>query len=290
MSKYTTSLFESIKDAINKNSNTSTESSFKDFMKLEIDKTYVVRLIPLVSNPERTFFHYFSHIWKSVSTNNIVSVLCPNTYGEKCPIDEYRSKIYSTKDDAQIEKIRPIKRNENWLVNVLVVKDPTNPENQGKVKILRYGKQLAKIIDAAITGDESDEFGAKVFDLSENGCNLKIKVEKNEGGYASYTGSKFTSPSKIDDLNDIDEAYNQANDLDAIFDHKSYDEIKKLLNTHFLGEITQENTQSVEDVQENFDSYAEIVSTASNGTVVTRSASVEESEEDKKMQEILNDL
>lgn len=290
MSKYTTSLFESIKDAINKNSNTSTESSFKDFMKLEIDKTYVVRLIPLVSNPERTFFHYFSHIWKSVSTNNIVSVLCPNTYGEKCPIDEYRSKIYSTKDDNQIEKIRPIKRNENWLVNVLVIKDPTNPENQGKVKILRYGKQLAKIIDAAITGDESDEFGAKVFDLSENGCNLKIKVEKNEGGYASYTGSKFTSPSKIDDLNDIDEAYNQANDLDAIFDHKSYDEIKKLLNTHFLGEITQENTQSGEDVQENFDSYAEIVSTASNGTVVTKSASVEESEEDKKMQEILNDL
>ena len=290
MSKYTTSLFESIKDAINKNSNTSTESSFKDFMKLEIDKTYVVRLIPLVSNPERTFFHYFSHIWKSVSTNNIVSVLCPNTYGEKCPIDEYRSKIYSTKDDNQIEKIRPIKRNENWLVNVLVIKDPTNPENQGKVKILRYGKQLAKIIDAAITGDESDEFGAKVFDLSENGCNLKIKVEKNEGGYASYTGSKFTSPSKIDDLNDIDEAYNQANDLDAIFDHKSYDEIKKLLNTHFLGEITQENTQSGEDVQENFDSYAEIVSTASNGTVVTKSASVEDSEEDKKMQEILNDL
>ena len=290
MSKYTTSLFESIKDAINKNSNTSTESSFKDFMKLEIDKTYVVRLIPLVTNPERTFFHYYSHIWKSVSTNNIVSVLCPNTYGEKCPIDEYRSKIYSTKDDAQIEKIRPIKRNENWLVNVLVVKDPTNPENQGKVKILRYGKQLAKIIDAAITGDESDEFGAKVFDLSENGCNLKIKVEKNEGGYASYTGSKFTSPSKIDDLNDIDEAYTQANDLDAIFDHKSYDEIKKLLNTHFLGEISQENTQSVEDVQENFDSYAEIVSTSSNGTVVTRSASVEESEEDKKMQEILNDL
>jgi hypothetical protein len=290
MSKYTTSLFESIKDAINKNSNTSTESSFKDFMKLEIDKTYVVRLIPLVSNPERTFFHYFSHIWKSVSTNNIVSVLCPNTYGEKCPIDEYRSKIYSTKDDAQIEKIRPIKRNENWLVNVLVIKDPTNPENQGKVKILRYGKQLAKIIDAAITGDESDEFGAKVFDLSENGCNLKIKVEKNEGGYASYTGSKFTSPSKIDGLEDLDEIYNQANDLDAIFDHKSYDEIKKLLNTHFLGEIVQENTQSVDEVQENFDSYAEIVSTSSNGTVVTKPASTEESEEDKKMQEILNDL
>jgi len=254
-------------------------------MKLEIDKTYIVRLVPLVTNPERTFFHYYSHIWKSISTNNIVSVLCPNTYGEKCPIDEYRSKVYASKNDLEIEKIRPIKRNENWLVNVLVIKDPTNPENQGKVKILRYGKQLAKIIDSAITGDDSDEFGAKVFDLSESGCNLKIKVEKNEGGYATYVGSKFMSPSKVDGIDNIDEVYNSANDLDAIFDHKSYDDIKKLLNTHFLGKNDQ--TEVVEtEVQEDFDSYAEIVSTAGK----TTSSSSEDSDEDRKMQEILNDL
>jgi hypothetical protein len=77
MSKYTSSLFESIKEALNKN--TATESVFKDFMKLEIDKTYIVRLIPNVQNPERTLFHYFSHTWKSNLNNNIVSVLCPNT-------------------------------------------------------------------------------------------------------------------------------------------------------------------------------------------------------------------
>lgn len=284
MSKYTTSLFESIKDAINKNNNTTTESSFKDFLKLEIDKTYIVRLVPLVTNPERTFFHYYSHTWKSISTNNIVSALCPNTYGEKCPIDEYRSKIYSTKDEIQIEKIRPIKRNENWLVNVLVIKDPTNPENQGKVKILRYGKQLAKIIDSAITGDDSDEFGSKVFDLSEKGCNLKIKVEKNEGGYATYVGSKFMSSSKVDGIGDIDEIYNSTNDLDTIFDHKSYADIKKLLSTHFLGEIESEISQEIHTSQENFDSYAEIVSTTGKQT------SDLDSDEDKKMQEILNDL
>ena len=283
MSKYTTSLFESIKDALNKNNNTTTESSFKDFMKLEIDKTYIVRLVPLITNPERTFFHYYSHTWKSASTNNIVSVLCPNTYGEKCPIDEYRSKIYSTKDDSKIENIRPIKRNENWLVNVLVIKDPTNPENQGKVKILRYGKQLAKIIDSAITGDDSDEFGSKVFDLSENGCNLKIKVEKNEGGYATYVGSKFMSASKIEGIDDIDEAYNSTNDLDSIFDHKSYDDIKKLLSTHFLGEVASQPVEEVA-VEENFDSYAEIVSTSGKQT------STLDSDEDRKMQEILNDL
>lgn len=287
MSKYTTSLFESIKESINKN-NTSTENSFKDFMKLEIDKTYIVRLVPTVANPERTFFHYYSHTWKSAVNNNVVSVLCPNTYGEKCPIDEYRSKIYSSKNQSDIDKIRPIKRNENWLVNVFVIKDPTNPDNQGKLKILRYGKQLAKIIEDAISGDDSDEFGAKIFDLSENGCNLKIKVEKNEGGYATYVGSKFTTPSKLEGAGDLDEIYNSAKDLDSIYKHKPYDDIKKLFSTHFLGNYVEENatpSQNEEVVQENFDSYAEISSTSGK-----ESESFGESEEDKKMQEILNDL
>jgi hypothetical protein len=197
-----------------------------------------------------------------------------------------------TKDDSQIEKIKPIKRNENWLVNAYVIKDPTNPENQGKVKIIRYGRQLAKIIDAAISGDDSDEFGPKIFDLSENGCNLKIKVEKNEGGYATYVGSKFTSPCKIEDLGDSDEIYASTFNLDDIFDHKTTDEIKSLLSKHFLGEV-EESLATVssdsETEEENFDSYAEITNSKTSN-VVSSSNNEIESEEDKKMQEILNDL
>ena len=288
MSKYTQSLFESIKESINKNTAQSGESRFKDFMKFEVDKTYVVRLLPSVSNPERTFFHYYSHTWKSVTNNNVMSVLCPNTYGEVCPIDEYRSKVYMTKDDSQIERIKPIKRNENWLVNAYVIKDPTNPENQGKVKIIRYGKQLAKIIDAAISGDDADEFGPKIFDLSESGCNLKIKVEKNEGGYATYVGSKFSSPSRVEDLGDADSIYSATFNLDDIFDHKSYDDIKSLFSKHFLGETEEViEVNKNEPEPENFDSYAEITNT---GNQSNQSKNDEETDEDRKMQEILNDL
>jgi hypothetical protein len=282
MSKYTSSLFESIKDALNKN--TSTESVFKDFLKLEVEKTYIIRLIPNVQNPERTFFHYFNHTWKSNLNNNIVSVLCPNTYGEKCPIDEYRSKIYNSKDQNEIDRIRPIKRNENWLANVFVVKDPTNPDNQGKVKILRYGKQLAKIIESAINGDDADEFGAKIFDLSEKGCNLKIKVEKNEGGYAQYVGSKFMSASELEGIEDVDSIYTAINDLDKVFDHKSYDDIKTLLNSHFLGIETSEKKEVIEVIPEAQEEFLEVKAEVKN------QSSDDMSEEDRKMQELLNDL
>lgn len=286
MSKYTSSLFESIKETLTKNTNT--ESAFKDFLKMEVDKTYIVRLIPNVKNPERTLFHYYNHTWKSNLNNQVVSVLCPNTYGDRCPIDEYRSKIYNGKNQSEIETIRPIKRNENWLVNVFVIKDPTNPENQGKVKILRYGKQLAKIIESAISGDDADEFGEKIFDLSEKGCNLKIKVEKNEGGYASYVGSKFMSPCKLEGTDNPDELYNSTNELDAIFEHKSYEDIKKLFKVHFLGEV--EDSKPEEIVRE--DRREEVVVSEAKESVKAETVSSDDemSDEDKKMQEILNDL
>lgn len=286
MSKYTSSLFESIKETLTKN--TSTESAFKDFLKMEVDKTYIVRLIPNVKNPERTLFHYYNHTWKSNLNNQVVSVLCPNTYGDRCPIDEYRSKIYNGKNQSEIETIRPIKRNENWLVNVFVIKDPTNPENQGKVKILRYGKQLAKIIESAISGDDADEFGEKIFDLSEKGCNLKIKVEKNEGGYATYVGSKFMSACKLEGTDNVDELYNSTNELDAIFEHKSYEDIKKLFKVHFLGEV--EDSKPEEIVKE--DRREEVVVSEAKESVKAESVSSDDemSDEDKKMQEILNDL
>ena len=298
MNKYSNNLFESIKDALNKK--TTADSGFKDFMKTEMDKTYIVRLLPNVEAPDRTFFHYYHHMWKSVVTNNLISVLCPMTYGETCPIEEYRSKIYRQKDEVEIEKSRPVKRNESWLANVYVIKDPTNPENEGKVKILRFGKQLNKIITDAISGDDADEFGAKIFDLSENGCNLKIKVDANPGGYPQYVSSKFMSPSKIEGIDNVDEIYSQVKQLDKIFTPKSYDEIKEMLDLHFLGlEKTQISKSSsaerpVHEEIPDIDTMIEVESidnTEKNAKVESKQEVSDELDDaDAKIEEILKSL
>jgi hypothetical protein len=294
MTKYTSNLFDSIKDALNKK--TTTESSFKDFMKMETGKTYVVRLLPNLEHPDRTFFHYFHHMWKSAVTNNMISFLCPTTYGEKCPIEEYRSRVYRSKNENEIEKTRPIKRNESWLANVFVIKDPTNPENEGKVKILRYGRQLDKIITGAISGDESEEFGPKIFDASEKGCSFKIKVEQNSGGYPEYVSSKFMSPSKLDDVSDVDEVYSQIKQLDSIFTHKTYEEIEELLNVHFLGlekgETPKKQQQKpVHEEIEDIDSMVEIERFAGSSSASAKSDNNSDFDDaDAKIQEILKDL
>jgi hypothetical protein len=284
--KYNNNLFESIKEALNKKSSTA-ESGFRDFMKLEIGNTYLVRLIPNIEAPERTLFHYFHHLWKSVVTNQLVSVLCPTTYGERCPIDEYRSKIYRTNNEGEIKRIAPIKRNENWLANVYVIKDPTNPDNQGQTKILRFGKQLNKVITDAISGDDSDEFGSRIFDLSEKGCNLRIKVEANEGGYPTYVSSKFISASPLEGASDLDEIYKSFKPLDSIFEHKTTEDINKMLKVHFLGE-EEAPTAPVVEVEEEY-----IVPTTTKS--VASSAVVEDnndvlSDQNDRIQDILKDL
>lgn len=285
MNKYTSNLFESIKDALTKKTNT--ESSFKDFLKLEMGKNYVVRLVPNTAAPERTFFHYYHHLWKSVVTNQNISFLCPQTYGEKCPVEEYRSRVYRTNNESEIKKIQPIRRNENWLANVFVIKDPTNPENQGQIKILRFGKQLNKIITDAISGDDSEEFGSRIFDFSENGCNLRIKVEENDGGYPTYVSSKFTSPCEIDGLTSPDEVYSNFKPLDTIFEHKSYEDLKKLLDVHFLGLEASSTPQTSNNEVEEFNSNIKIPEQVSTNNT----EEIEDfTDTDAKIQEILKDL
>lgn len=281
MSKYTSTMFESLKGSLSVKTNT--ESSFKDFLKCEPDKTYVVRLLPNMEDNSKTRFHYWQHIFDSCVTGKKISVLCPNTYKEKCPIDEYRSKVWASKNEKLIEQSKPLRKTEKWLYNAYVISDPTNPENNGKVKILNSGTQLQKIIQSAIDGDDSQEFGFRIFDLSEEGCNLRIKVEKNEGGYPTYVSSRFMSPSKIEGIDDTDSVYESVKPLDSFFQRKTYDEIKKLMDVHFFGKEENNSSESIEEVEE--EDNAVRFSGIEDSPV---SSSI--SDEDQRMQDILKDL
>jgi len=233
MAAYNQEMFAKISEAMK--SDTNQQSNIGNILRLKSGNTYTVRLLPNVKAPNKTLFHYYSHGWQSLSTGQYVSAVSPSTWGERDPIDEAKFKLAKHGTEQEKEDSKLLTRRENWLINVYVVSDPTDGENNGKVKILRFGKQLHKIIMSAIEGEDSDEFGSRVFDLSENGCSLKIKVEE-QGGYSTYVSSRFASPSKIPGLVDddsINAEYNKVYDLESVFSVKSYEELKDMLNEHF---------------------------------------------------------
>jgi len=231
MSTITNSMFESIKGALAKNNPVSRN---KDILKLEVGNTYTVRLLPNVGNPTKTFFHYYTFGWTSFCTGQYVYTVSPTSFGARDPIAEVRYKALKTGTEDEKAKARAIMRSEKWLVNAYIVNDPVNSENNGKVMIVRYGKQLHKIIMDAIEGEGSEDLGARIFDLSDKGCNLKIKVEQ-QGDYPTYVSSKFMMPKAVEGLDKgkIDDTYKNIIDLESVFTVKSYEELKSMLDEHY---------------------------------------------------------
>lgn len=233
MKTYNSSLFDKIKQSLTKEEK---PNAYKDILRFEPGNTYTVRLLPNIENPEDpngTFFHYYQHGWTSFANGQYTPVISPATFGERDPIAEDRYRLSKTGTPEEQEKLKKLVRSEKWLCNAYIIDDSKTPENKGSVKILRYGKQLHKIIDSAINGEDSDEFGAKIFDLSPNGVSLKIKCEK-QGDFPTFVSSRFASPTDLHLSDDkIEEIYKAVHDLKSLITAKSYDEVKTIFAEHF---------------------------------------------------------
>lgn len=232
-------MFDKIKDALKKSEKTSS-GSFANIMKFPAGHTYKIRLVPNIENIDDTFFHHYLNQWTSKKDGSFVSAISLKSFGERDPINEARWKLYkewkSTEPSKDDKFDNPIKEKEGWLVNAYWVDNPANPELNGKVQILSMGPQLKEIVDDAMTGNRSDEFGPAIFDLTKEGCEFNI-VADQQGIYTTYIKSYFTSKTKLD-LSDeeIDEIYNNSYDLKQVYSVKTFDELQALLDEHFLCE------------------------------------------------------
>jgi len=285
MSSFNTSMFQSIKDALVKNEGEGSNATYNEIMKTSPGNTYTIRLLPFAKDPKNTFFHYYNHGWPSFATGQYVQTLSPMTFGERDPIAEERFKILRTGTEDDKEKVKAIKRIEKYLVNVYVVDDSQNPDNNGKVKILRYGKQLHKIIMEAIEGEDSEEFGPRIFDLGSTGVNFKVKCE-NQGEFPTYVSSRFTSAGKLALSEDEQKKiYDSTFDLTKVFTLKSYDELKQMLDEHYYCKSADE--VAAPEVQ----SYAKTTPIKEEASLFKASPSqYQDNSIDDEIDELLKDL
>tara|TARA_R110000744_G_scaffold10369_4_gene32338 strand:+ start:43279 stop:44178 length:900 start_codon:yes stop_codon:yes gene_type:complete len=194
---------------------------------------YTVRILPVIEAPEKTFFEYISFGWESLETGKYIQEVSPSTHDERCYINEARSKIYRLGTEDEKERVKAVRRRTQYLVNVYIVDDPIKPENNGTVKIMRYGKQLDDIIRPSIMGEDSDEIGDKAFMLSKEGMSLKVKVTKN-GDFPSFVTSRFANSTDIGVTKvKSEEIYKSVHDLESIFEIKTNDQLEKVWKEHY---------------------------------------------------------
>ena len=155
------------------------------------------------------------------------------TLGENDPVGELNSRLWNSGSEANKEIARKQKRKLTYIANVLIISDPKHPENEGQVRLFKFGKKIFdKIMDKAKPTFE-DEKPVNVFDLWE-GADFKLRMRKVDG-YSNYDQSMFSEPSELHggDEDKLLEVVSKQHKLSEFLDKKnfkSYDDLSKKLN------------------------------------------------------------
>ena len=198
--------------------------------KLDVDKSgngyAVIRFLPAPENEDLPFVKLYSHAFQGSGGWYIENSL--TTLGQKDPVSEYNSQLWNNGTDAGKEMARKQKRKLTYISNIYVVKDPANPENEGKTFLYKYGKKIFDKLTAAMQPEFEDEEAIDPFDFWQ-GANFKLKA-KNVAGYRNYDSSEFAAVSPLLDDDDAMEAIwkkeSSLSEFVAPDQFKTYDELK----------------------------------------------------------------
>ena len=221
---------------------TTEKKSYGDdrFWKPSVDKAgngyAVLRFLPAPEGEDLPWVRYWDHGFKGPTgqwyiENSLTSI------GQTDPVGELNSRLWNSGTDADKETARAQKRRLHYVTNIMIVSDPANPENEGKVFLYKFGKKIFDKIMDVMQPSFQDEEPVNPFDFWA-GANFKLKI-RNLEGYRNYDKSEFESVSVLsDDDAKLESIYGNLNSLQEFVDpknYKTYDELKAKL-MRVLGE------------------------------------------------------
>lgn len=247
------------------------------------DGTYeaIIRFLPRPEDDGNgvPFVKLMSHGFQDVGGWFIEN--CLTTHNEQCPVCKENSIAWKA---GKQEEVTPRSRRTSYYANILVVKDPSNPSNEGKVFIFRYGKKLQdKIMEKLSPPKGSVDEPVAVFDYYE-GQNFKLKIKTIGNGakkHKNYDTSTFTgvnTPVGNDEY--IAKVDSMLHNLGQITDRKwfkTYDELEKKF-ARVIGKNVTSNSNTVEDDEDSDDEI--INSTQSNPKSFNVTTSDDDSSDD----------
>jgi len=234
----------------NKVGGTNTRQEDERMWKPTVDKAgngYAeIRFLPQVDGEDLPWVQYWDHGFKGPSglwyiEKSLTSI------GQNDPVSESNSVLWNSGIESDKAIARDRKRRLHYVSNIMVVSDPGNPQNEGKVFMYMYGKKIFDKIMDIMQPAFQDEKPVNPFDLWED-VTFKVKIRQVEG-YRNYDKSEFVRNDVFRDDDHREEVYNQVHKLFEFVDpnsYKSYNELKAKLN-QVLG---VENNLSVREMDQ----------------------------------------
>ncbi len=198
----------------------------------------VIRFLPPSPGEELPYVTIYQYSVKGPGGWYIEKSL--QTIGKEDPMNEYSRTLWANKDSmSEVEKqyARNFNRRQTFVSNILVVKDPATPENEGKVFLFGYGAQIMEKIKAKESPEFEDDTPYNPFDFWE-GAPLKLKIrQKGEGNkkFPNYELSEFDNQSALFDGDEekLDAIWKQQHKLQSLIapsEFKTYEQLLQRMN------------------------------------------------------------
>ena len=246
-------------EKLNTNTNKNGNNSGGDdrLWKLTVDKAgnghAVLRFLPAPDGEDIPWVRIWDHGFQGPGGWYIENSL--TTLGKKDPVSEHNSKLWNSGIESNKDVARKQKRRLSYYSNVYVVSDPSNPENEGKVFLFKFGKKIFDKINDKMNPTYDDDEPINPFDLWE-GANFKLRA-RQVAGYRNYDASEFDSVSVlVDGDSELEEIWKQEYSLQEFLDpknFKSYDDLNvrltKVLELGVEGETAGSSFGFEEEVE-----------------------------------------
>ena len=218
--------------------------------KPEVDKSgngyAVLRFLPAPKGEDVPWVKIYDHGFQGPGGWYIENSRTSLGVGEKDPLSEHNSMLWNSGIESNKDVARKQKRRLKYFSNILVVKDPANPDNEGKVFLYQYGAKIFEKLQNAMQPEFEDESPVNPFDLWE-GANFKLKI-RNYEGYRNYDKSEFETASPVEGEDSrLEEIWNSQYSLVEFLDpknFKSYEELQTRLS-RVLGNETKPDLRVV---------------------------------------------
>jgi len=271
--------FEKLTKAIEASSQTAEAGSRDDtrFWQPDVDKSgngmAIIRFLPAPGqdgDDALPWIRLFSHGFQGPGGWLIDN--CLTTMNQPCPVCEHNSVLWNSGIEANKEIVRKQKRKLNYIANILVISDPKHPENEGQIKLFKFGKKIFDKISEAMNPEFEDEKPVNPFYLW-TGANFKLKIR-------NYDKSEFDSPEALfgGDDEKLEKLWKSEHSLKEFLEpkqFKSYDQIKTRLDkvlgiegAPIASKSVNRNSKAEDGIDEEFTSSGDTSSfnTATNGS------------------------
>jgi len=232
-----------------------TKKNYKDdrFWRPELDKASngfaIIRFLPASEDSELPWVRRWDHGFQGLGGWYIENSL--TTLNQKDPVSELNSRLWNSGTEKGKDIARKQKRRLHYIANILIVSDPKNPENEGKVFLYKFGKKIFDKVMESMNPEFDDESPVNPFDFWE-GANFRLKVRKI-AGFINYDKSEFDSPTPLLDGDDakLEELWKNQYDLQEFLDpknFKTYEELSDRLQTVLGKDINPNIADTAESV------------------------------------------